>query len=113
MELPEQFHDLCAAGRIQGAGGFVRQQQLGAAHHGPCNGHTLALAAGQLVRAMVDPVAEAHHLQRRTGPLPALCLFHPAVQQRQGHVIQCRQPGQQMKGLEHEAQLLIPHLRQL
>ena len=62
---------------------------------------------------MVDPVAETHHLQRRTGPLPALCLFHPAVQQRQGHVIQRRQPGQQMKGLEHEAQLLIPHLRQL
>ena len=113
MELPEQLHDLCAAGRIQGAGGFVRQQQLGAAHHGPCNGHTLALAAGQLVRAMVDPIAKPHHLQRRTGPLPALHLFHPAVQQRQGHVIQRRQPGQQVEGLKHEAQFLVPHLRQL
>ena len=45
MELPEQFHDLCAAGRIQGAGGFVRQQQLGAAHHGPCNCQPLSQAA--------------------------------------------------------------------
>ena len=62
---------------------------------------------------MVDPIAKPHHLQRRTGPLPALRLFHPAVQQRQGHVIQRRQPGQQVEGLKHEAQFLVPHLRQL
>ena len=113
MQLTEQLHDLRAAGAVQRAGGFIGQQQPGLSHNGAGNGHALALAAGELVRPMVNPVGKAHGFQRGAGTLAPLLLLHAAVQKRQRHIIQRRQLGQQVEGLEHKADLLVAHLGQL
>ena len=113
MQLPEQLHHLRAAGAVQCAGRLVSQQQPGLAHDGTGDGHTLALAAGQLIGPVIQPVGKADGFQRGPGPLLTFRLLHAAVQQGQRHIIQRRQLGQQMEGLEHEADLLVPDLRQL
>ena len=113
VQRVENIHDLVARSRVQRAGRLVRQQQLWAAHDGTRNGDALALTAGELVRAEIQPLTEAHHLQRLNGALAALLLVHTGVQQRQGDIIHSRELRQQIEALEHKAEQAVADLRQL
>ena len=76
---------------VQGAGGLVGQDQSRIADQGPRHRHPLLLASRQLTGPMVDPVAQAHLLERLDGPTPALGPVHAGVDQRQLHVAPRRQ----------------------
>ena len=69
VKLRKQRHDLGAGLRVEVAGRLVGQQDRWIVDERARDGHALALAAGQLVRAMRHPVAELDALERRAGAL--------------------------------------------
>ena len=105
----EDLHDLLAGDAVEVAGRLVGQEDAGLVHQRTGDGHPLALAAGELVGPVVHAVGQAHPLQRRRGPVAALPPAHAGVHQRQLHVVQRGGPGQQVEGLEHEADLAVPY----
>jgi hypothetical protein len=109
----EQAHDLLARGAVQVAGGLVRQQDGRGHHESAGDGDALALAARQLVRAVVDALAQLDHLQRLAGAGETLFLGDAGVDERQLHVVQRGRARQQVEGLEDEADLAVAHGRQL
>ena len=60
VEPFQQAHDFFARGAVQIAGGLIGQHTVGAGHQGAGNGHALALAPGELGRAVVHAVLQAH-----------------------------------------------------
>mmetsp|Transcript_57661 Transcript_57661/g.135730 ORF Transcript_57661/g.135730 Transcript_57661/m.135730 type:complete len:261 (-) Transcript_57661:227-1009(-) len=107
VELEHQLHHRRAGGEIEAAGGLVGQQQGRAQHKGPRQRHALLLTARQHARVMAEPLAQAHACQHRSSLLARVAFA--AQFQRQHHVLQRRQVGQQLKALEHEAQFACPH----
>jgi hypothetical protein len=69
-------------------------------------GHALLLAAGQLRRAHVAAVAEAHFFQRLARQRFAFAIAHAAVAQRQLHLLQRGQCREQVEALEHETDMV-------
>ena len=61
-------HDLGAGRRVEVAGRLVGQQQRRLADDRPGDRHPLPLAAGQLVRPVVEPVRQPDPVQRRGRP---------------------------------------------
>ena len=59
VEPSKQGHDLLAGGRIQVARRLVGQQDARPIHERPGDGDPLPLSAGELGRAVADPVAAA------------------------------------------------------
>ena len=57
---------------VQGAGGFVRHQQIGISHNGPGDGHALFFAAAELTRIVEHPVLEIHQGENFLHPVPTL-----------------------------------------
>ena len=53
---------------VEVAGRLVGEQQRGRGDQRPGHGDPLLLAAGELVRLVVDPVGEAHQLERGERP---------------------------------------------
>ena len=51
--------------RVQGGGGLVKAEDIGAEGQGPGDGHPLLLAAGELVGVMPRPVGQTHLGQQR------------------------------------------------
>src|SRR5690606_23258599 len=77
------------------------------------HGDTLALAAGQLIRAVPLAVAQADLLQcLQRAPL-AFGRRGAAVDQRLHHVLQHAHAREQVEALEHETDLAVAHVRQL
>ena len=115
----EEPHDLLAGLGVEVAGGLVGQQDRGLHDQGAGDGHALALAAGELVGPVGHAGAQVHHLQGALGHPQPLLLGHPGVDEGQLDVVQGGGPGQQVEGLEDEAdlavadrgQLVVVHLR--
>src|SRR5436305_10909358 len=72
VELVEELHDLLGRGGVEVAGGLVGEQDGGIVDQGSGDGHTLALAAGQLVWLVGHAGAEAHLLLGPARPLSPL-----------------------------------------
>ena len=88
-ELLEQRHHLDAGPRVEVAGGLVGEDDCGSVDQRARDGHALLLAAGELVRVVVEPLAEAHPLQRLArAPARAPAAGTPRVEQRQLDVLE-------------------------
>jgi len=72
VEVLEERHDLDARLGVQVPGRLVGEDDRGPVHEGARDGDALALAAGQLVRLVVDAVLQADALQDLPGALMAL-----------------------------------------
>src|SRR5216684_6333690 len=68
-ELAEEIENLAAGLGVEVSGRLVGQQQRGLVDQSPGDGHALALAARQLVRLVVHPVAETDRGERFLGHL--------------------------------------------
>ena len=113
VELAEHPHDLLAGGAVEVAGGLVGQEDAGLVDQRPRDRDPLALAARELVGAVVHPLAEPDPLQRlRRARSRRSRARDPGVDQRQLHVVQRGGAGQQVEGLEHEPDLPVAHPRQ-
>jgi hypothetical protein len=67
VDLLQDLQHLHPGLRIERARGLVAEQDLGPLGDGPRDRDALLLAARKLCREMVEPVGEAHHLQRLGG----------------------------------------------
>ena len=74
MQVLEHSQYLPAGVGVQGTGGFVGQDDRGAACQGPSDGYPLLLSAGELIGPMVEFTAKAHLLQHLFGTAAALRL---------------------------------------
>ena len=109
----EDPHHLDARARVEVAGRLVGEQQRRVVDQRAGDGDALLLAARQLVRMVIEPLAEADRLERRGGALAALLGADAApVEQRQLHVLERDGPRQQVEALEHEADLVVADVRE-
>ena len=73
MQIRQQLHHRRAAGRIEVARRFIRQDQAGVVYQRPRNGDALLLPAGKLRGTMVCAVAQAKLIQQVVCLLISLC----------------------------------------
>ena len=102
-------HDLVAHLRVEVAGRFVREQDARPADDRPGDGDALLLAARELRGKVVDACAQPDAVERFLGPLPPLRVRHPAIEQRNLHVVEHAEVADQVEHLEDEADLLVAH----
>src|SRR3989442_365985 len=107
VQVGEDLHDLLTRGRVEVAGRLVGEQDARLVHQRPRDSHALPLAAGQLVRLVLHPIPQRHALQRPRGPRAPCRGPKPRVDEGQLHVVQGGRAGQQVEGLEDEADLLV------
>src|SRR6202171_757677 len=111
-QLFEDPDDVAAGFRVEVAGRLVRQDERGGGEARAGEGHTWALAARELARAMLGAVVDADALERIHGALAALVAAQAGVEQRQLDVLPDRGPRQEVESLEDEADLLVAHAGQ-
>ena len=103
LSRPSSASTSCELLRVELAGGLVEQDQRRVGHDRARDGHPLLLAARELARVVVQPVVQADDAERDAHPLLALLLREPGEQERQLHVLERGEDGQQVERLEHEA----------
>ena len=103
VEPLEQPHDLLPGLRVQRARRLIGQQKHWLIHQRPRDGHPLLLPAGELGRVMMHPVCEPQGLQGRLRFALAFLAGGGGIEQRQGDVVQGAGAGEEIEGLEHEA----------
>jgi hypothetical protein len=99
----QEHHDLVAGAFVEIAGGLVREQNSRSFDQGPGDRHALLLAAGQLRRQMPGPVAQPQLGQRLPGTFPARRGVDTERDQRGLDVFLGGQGGDEVEGLEDEA----------
>ena len=106
MHLLEQRHDLVRVLAVEISRGLVGQQDARIVRKTPRDRHSLALAAGEFCRQMIEPVGHAHGLQQFA--CTPLALTHRPGRFKHGHlhVFQGGQRRQQVEALEDEANVL-------
>ena len=109
----EDLEDLEAGLAVEVAGGLVGEDQRGLVHERPGDGRPLALSPGELGRAVLCPVREADPVEGRARQLLALRARDPGIQEGELHVAQKRGLGEEVEGLEDEADLLVADGRDL
>jgi hypothetical protein len=107
VEGVEEGHDLEAGFGVEVAGGLVGEDDGGVVDQGAGDGDALALAAGELVGLVVHARFEADVGERLLGALDALGGGRAVVDERQLDVVQRGGAGQQVEGLEDEADFLV------
>ncbi len=68
VEVEQQVGHLPGGSGVEVAGGLVAQHEAGRQHERPRERHALPLAAGELGRPVVEPVAEADPVEELTRP---------------------------------------------
>ena len=82
--------------------GLIHQQHLGLDRERACERHTLALAAGELVRPAVAEIAEPHEVEHRLRTPFPLRPRGAAPFEPEGHIGHHPPPRQQPRILEHQ-----------
>ena len=82
---------------------LIHKKHLGMDDNGPCQGHSLLLAAGQTLRQTVLVFVNFYHPQDLIHPLLHLVLWHLADFQAIFHILTDRQVGEYSIALEHHA----------
>ena len=97
---------MAASAGIEIAGGFIGKQDGGVGGESPGNSHPLLLATGELARVVAHARPQPHPLQKGFGLLPGPRL--PLQLQRQHHIFQGGERGQQLERLEYETHVAAP-----
>ena len=102
-DLLQKLHHLETVFRIQGAGGFICQEDAGVVHQRPGNGAALHLPTGHLVRPLVELISQPHLFQGGPGPALPFRLAHAGKGEGQLHVPQHVLVGDKVVILKYEA----------
>jgi len=102
-DLHQLLLQIAAGEGIQGAEGFIQEQQPGANRQGAGDRHPLLHAAGEFTGVLVGGMAETHELNALFDALALLGRRGAAhhIVHRQGDVLAHGLPGQQRVVLEH------------
>ena len=106
VDVRQQLQDRGGGFRVQGAGGFIRQQVTRTGGQGPGDAHPLLLATGQLRRKGLRLVAQAHQFQQFQNPHAALFFIQAGNFQGHRDVVLDRARMQQVEALEDHADAL-------
>ena len=89
-------HDL-AVGRVERTRWLVGEEELALADHGPSDGHTLALTAGELIGVVPGSIGQPELLER--GESRLLCLAGRDAVELEGKrdVLRGGEPGRRLK----------------
>ena len=98
---------------VEVAGGFIGHDQRRIGHEGAGDGDALFLSAGELARQMVGAVAQADEVQGGGDLFAALGTAQLGEQQRQFHIFGGGEHGDQVEGLEDEADVLVAPVGEL
>ena len=115
VEFFQHAHDLAAGLGVEVAGGLVGDQDPGVVHQRPRDGDALALAAGELVGAVLEAVVHAELAEHLRRPLAQLAPLGPEVpprvldHRREQGVLHDVQFRQQVVELEDEPELRVAH----
>src|SRR3954469_8135365 len=112
VQLLENAHDLVAHGGVEIAGRLVGEHDARLSDDGARDGDALLLAAGELRRKVMNARRKSDAIERRQREFLPLAGCDLAIQQRDLHVVEHRQIRDEVEALEHEAELLVAHLRQ-
>ena len=112
VQLLEQRHDLEAGAAVERAGRLVGEDQDRLVDQRPRDRDALLLAARQLRRAMVQPVAEADRRQRRARLARRVARAGAGIDHRQLDIGERGRARQQVEALEDEADLAVAQRRQ-
>ena len=113
VKLVEEGHDLVAGLGVEVSGGLVGEDDGRVVDEGTGDGDALSLTAGELVGLVQHAGAEVDVLEGGFGALFALVGGGSVVDQGQLDVVERGGPGQQVEGLEDEADLLVTDASQL
>ena len=72
--LLEKLHDLYARRGVESAGGLVSKDNVGVVYKSSCDGDTLHLSAGELIRFFLKLIAETYVLKSFDGAAASLGL---------------------------------------
>jgi hypothetical protein len=113
VHLFENFHHLVRGFGVEGAGGFVSEDDFGLADERPRNGHPLLLPARHLVGQMVGPVLQPDPVEVFDGEVEAFFAVHFLVVEREGDVFSCIFKRKQIERLKDEAEEAVAILGSL
>ena len=113
VELLQQLHHRFAALGIEVPGRLVGQQDDRLAGDRPRDGDALLLPARQLAGQVFRAMRHADAFERFGDALPPLVRAHPAIGQRQLHVLEHREIADQVEALEDEPDFAIADARAL
>ena len=91
--------------QIQGAQGFIQQQDLGLVHQGPGDGDALHLAAGELIHLPFLKAGHAHQAEHFSHPPGDLLLLQLFEAETEGDVLVYVQMGKEGVALEDRIDL--------
>ncbi len=100
----QQFHHVLAALAVERAGRFVGKDDASAIHQRAGDGNALLLAAGKLVRAVVEPVAQLQRIEQFGGARLAFGCGQARVDRRHFDIFLRRRGGDEIVALEDEAE---------
>ena len=108
----KRFEDFPPGRAVEVAGGLVGKEERRPRDERARDRDALALAAGQLVGAVVEPLAETDPLERAPGERRAFARAEPAIDERQRDVGERARAGEKLEVLEHEADSAIAERRE-
>ncbi|CRM50196.1 hypothetical protein [Pseudomonas sp. 24 E 13] len=103
-QFVEQGHHLGAAVAVEGAGGFVGEDDMPAVHQRTCNGHPLLLATGELVRTVAGALGQAQAGEQGIGAGVPFDGTDTGIDRRHLDVFLGRCRRDQVVALKHEAE---------
>src|SRR5207247_1200838 len=112
VQALEEGEDLEAGAGVQRARWLVGQDDRGVVDEGTGDGDPLLLPAGELARLVVLAVGEPDLDEPLAGARPTIACRDARVEERELDVLERGHSGQQVEGLEDEADLAAPDLRQ-
>src|SRR6185503_13358023 len=97
---------------VEMGGRLVGEEQRRLVDEGAGDGDALLLPAREVAGAVLHAVAEADALEQLTGAAPRVTSPRARRPQGRGHVLERGEAGDQVEGLEHDADPMAPVLRE-
>ena len=109
----EDFEHLDRGVGIEVAGRFVGHDELRIGDQRTGDRHALLLAAGKLSGKVLHAISQPNHFERSSDVPAAIFRIEPGEQKRKRNVLESRQDGNEIEGLENESHVLVSPVRQL
>jgi len=103
VQSPKELHDLLALGRVQIAGGFVGEDELGILNDGAGDAHKLLLSAGKLIGEKILLADDVELIKRVTHKAGAFLARNVLIGERNLEVFKDRQVVNQVVALKNKA----------
>src|SRR5271156_1351130 len=113
MKFVEESHDFVAGFGVEVSGGFVGEDDGGLVDQGAGDGDALTLAAGELVGLVHHAGAEADGFENTFCALGASGRGCAVVDEGQLYVVKRGGAGEEVEGLEDEADFLVANAGEL